>query len=146
MPAWLKNAVTALSAEFDPERRRSSRDPRRRPGGAGRPLPSAPIPVVCGIENDLGGRDKMLAVAEPQDDPRRISRVMDKLLGRRVDAVITTASGRGDERDPPTTKVSLPDRGRGRMAADTAMAGNGTPTPAGHAATIVTSNVEPPTR
>lgn len=55
-------------------------------------------PVVRGIENNLEGRNKMLFVAETQDDHRRMSRVMDSLLGRRVDAVITTASRRGDER------------------------------------------------
>jgi LacI family transcriptional regulator len=55
-------------------------------------------PVVRGIENNLEGRGKMLFVAETQDDHGRISRVMDSLLGRRVDAVITTAARRGDER------------------------------------------------
>lgn len=55
-------------------------------------------PVVRGIENNLEGRDKMLFVAESQDDHGRMSRVMDSLIGRRVDAVITTAARRGDER------------------------------------------------
>lgn len=55
-------------------------------------------PVVRGIENNLEGRDKMLFVAESQDDHGRMSRVMDSLLGRRVDAVITTAARLGDER------------------------------------------------
>jgi LacI family transcriptional regulator len=55
-------------------------------------------PVVRGIENNLELRDKMLFVAETQDDHERISRVMNSLLGRRVDAVITTAARRGDER------------------------------------------------
>lgn len=55
-------------------------------------------PVVRGIENHLEGRNKMLFVAESQDDHGRMSRVMDSLLGRRVDAVITTAARRGDER------------------------------------------------
>ena len=42
-------------------------------------------PVVRGIENNLEGRNKMLIVAESQDNHSRLSRVMDGLLGRRVD-------------------------------------------------------------
>ncbi len=55
-------------------------------------------PVVRGIENNLEGRNKMLFVTESQDDHGRMSRVLDSLLGRRVDAIITTAARLGDER------------------------------------------------
>ena len=65
-------------------------------------------PVVRGIENNLEGRNKMLFVAESQDDHARMSRVMDSLLGRRVDAVITTAARRGDERLLRQTAEQVP--------------------------------------
>lgn len=55
-------------------------------------------PVVRGIENNLEGRGLMGLIAESQDDHRRMSRVLDNLVGRRVDAIITTAARRGDER------------------------------------------------
>lgn len=55
-------------------------------------------PVVRGIENSLDGRGLMALVAETQDDHSRMSRVLDNLLSRRVDAIITTAARTGDER------------------------------------------------
>ena len=55
-------------------------------------------PVVRGIENNLQGHDRMLFVAESQDTHERMSLVMDSMLGRRVDAIITTAARTGDER------------------------------------------------
>jgi LacI family transcriptional regulator len=55
-------------------------------------------PVVRGIENSLDGRGLMALVSESQDDHTRMSRVLDNLLSRRVDAIITTAARAGDER------------------------------------------------
>lgn len=55
-------------------------------------------PVIRGIENNLEGRGLMALIAETQDDRRRMSRVLDNLLARRVDAIITTAARSGDER------------------------------------------------
>jgi LacI family transcriptional regulator len=52
-------------------------------------------PVVRGIENTLDGRGTMTLIAETRDDPDRFDRVFDHLLGRRVDAVITTAARTG---------------------------------------------------
>ncbi|MEE8600599.1 LacI family DNA-binding transcriptional regulator [Euzebya tangerina] len=54
-------------------------------------------PVLRGIENGLGGRGVMPLVAETQDDSERMEQVMHAVLGRRVDAVITTAARHGDE-------------------------------------------------
>lgn len=55
-------------------------------------------PVLHGIENNLEGRGLMALIAETQDDHDRLSRVLDHLLTRRVDAIITTAARAGDER------------------------------------------------
>jgi LacI family transcriptional regulator len=55
-------------------------------------------PVVRGIENNLEGRGLMALIAETQDDRDRMSRVLDSLRGRRVDAIITAAARLGDER------------------------------------------------
>lgn len=52
-------------------------------------------PVVRGIENALDGRGTMALIAETGDDPGRFDRVLDHLLGRRVDAVLTTAARTG---------------------------------------------------
>ena len=54
-------------------------------------------PVVRGLENSLEPRNRMLFVAESQDDHERMRRVMDSLLGRRADAIVTTAARLGDE-------------------------------------------------
>jgi LacI family transcriptional regulator len=55
-------------------------------------------PLLRGIENQLEGRGLMALIAETQDDPSRMSRVLDNLAARRVDAVIVTGARSGDER------------------------------------------------
>ena len=55
-------------------------------------------PVVRGIENNLEGQGLMALIAETQDDHNRMSRVLDNLLARRVDAIIMTAAREDDER------------------------------------------------
>lgn len=65
-------------------------------------------PVVRGIENSLEGRRLMALVAETQDDQARMSRVLDNLLSRRVDAIITTAARSGDEQLLRKTAMQVP--------------------------------------
>lgn len=65
-------------------------------------------PVVRGIENSLEGRRLMALVAETQDDNGRMSRVLDNLLSRRVDAIITTAARTGDEQLLRRTAKQVP--------------------------------------
>ncbi len=55
-------------------------------------------PVLRGIENHLEGRSLMALVAETRDDHARMSRVIDNLLARRIDAIIVTGARHGDER------------------------------------------------
>jgi LacI family transcriptional regulator len=55
-------------------------------------------PVLRGIENHLEGRGLMALIAETQDDHGRMSRVLNNLAARRVDAVIVTGARSGDER------------------------------------------------
>ncbi len=55
-------------------------------------------PVVRGIENQLEGRGLMALIAETRDDHGRMSRVMNNLAARRVDAAIVTGARTGDER------------------------------------------------
>lgn len=55
-------------------------------------------PMIRGIENNLEGHGLMALIAETQDDRGRLSRVLDHLRGRRVDAIITAAARLGDER------------------------------------------------
>jgi LacI family transcriptional regulator len=55
-------------------------------------------PVVRGIENQLEGRGLMALIAETRDDHGRMSRVLNNLAARRVDAAIVTGARRGDER------------------------------------------------
>lgn len=54
-------------------------------------------PVVRGIENAVEGRGILPLLAETQDDRDRLNRVLDHLLGRKVDAIITTAARTGDQ-------------------------------------------------
>lgn len=54
-------------------------------------------PIVRGIENSLESRNYMALITETQDDQGRARRVLDALLGRRVDALITLASRTGDD-------------------------------------------------
>jgi LacI family transcriptional regulator len=54
--------------------------------------------MVRGIENALEGRGIMTLIAETQDDVDRMGRVLNNLIGRSVDAIITTAARRGTER------------------------------------------------
>lgn len=54
-------------------------------------------PVLRGMENNLEGRDKMGLIAETQDNHDRFRRVIDNLLRRQVDAILTTAARTGDE-------------------------------------------------
>ncbi|HEY5652312.1 MAG TPA: LacI family DNA-binding transcriptional regulator [Acidimicrobiia bacterium] len=49
-------------------------------------------PILRGIENNLESRGSMAIIAETQDDRQRFNRVMDHLLSRQVDAIITTAA------------------------------------------------------
>lgn len=55
-------------------------------------------PVLRGIENNLDSRGLMALIAESQDDHGRFNRVLEHLVSRRVDAVITTAARTNDER------------------------------------------------
>jgi LacI family transcriptional regulator len=55
-------------------------------------------PFLRGVENHLEGRGLMALIAETQDDHGRLSRVLDHLLARRVDAVIVASARSGDER------------------------------------------------
>lgn len=55
-------------------------------------------PFLRGVENHLEGRGLMALIAETQDDHGRLSRVLDNLLARRVDAVIVASARSGDER------------------------------------------------
>lgn len=55
-------------------------------------------PFMRGVENHLEGRGLMALMAETQDDHGRLSRVLDHLLARRVDAVIVASARSGDER------------------------------------------------
>lgn len=54
-------------------------------------------PVVRGMENNLESRGKMALIAETQDDHDRFRRVVDNMLARQVDAILTTAARHGDE-------------------------------------------------
>jgi LacI family transcriptional regulator len=54
--------------------------------------------VARGIENHLDDRGLMALIAESRDDTARMSRVLDNLAARRVDAVIVTGARTGDER------------------------------------------------
>jgi LacI family transcriptional regulator len=54
-------------------------------------------PVLRGIENNLEGRDILAFISETQDKHGRLNRVIDAMLRRRVDAIITTAARAGDE-------------------------------------------------
>lgn len=49
-------------------------------------------PILRGIENNLEGRGLMAIIAETQDDLKRFNRVVEHLMSRRVDALITTAA------------------------------------------------------
>jgi LacI family transcriptional regulator len=54
-------------------------------------------PTIRGIENSLESRGCMAFVAETQDDRSRLARVVDSMISRRVDAIITLAARKGDE-------------------------------------------------
>ena len=54
-------------------------------------------PVIRGIENALEGRGIMPLIAESQDDRGRLNRLLDHLLSRKVDAIITSAARHGDD-------------------------------------------------
>jgi LacI family transcriptional regulator len=54
--------------------------------------------MIRGIENALEGRGIMTLIAETQDDIDRMGRVLNHLISRSVDAIITTAARRGTER------------------------------------------------
>lgn len=54
-------------------------------------------PVIRGIENSAEERGLMPLIAESQDDHDRFERVVDHMLQRRVDGIITTAVRSGDE-------------------------------------------------
>jgi LacI family transcriptional regulator len=49
-------------------------------------------PILRGIENTLESRGLMAIITETQDDDQRLSRVIEHLMSRRVDALIVTAA------------------------------------------------------
>lgn len=49
-------------------------------------------PILRGIENNLESRALMAIIAETQDDRQRFNSVVEHLMSRRVDAIITTAA------------------------------------------------------
>ncbi len=49
-------------------------------------------PILRGIENNLESRGLMAIITETQDDDQRLSRVIEHLMSRRVDALIVTAA------------------------------------------------------
>jgi LacI family transcriptional regulator len=65
-------------------------------------------PVLRGIENNLESRGLMAMIAETQDDRSRFNRVLDHLVSRRVDAIITTAARTGDEHTLRKVARSVP--------------------------------------
>jgi LacI family transcriptional regulator len=54
------------------------------------------FPVLRGLENRLDEAGLMLLITETQDDPGRLSRVLNHLLERRVDAVLVSAARLGN--------------------------------------------------
>ena len=54
-------------------------------------------PVIHGVETALEGRGIMPVVADSRDESPRLAKIVDHLLSRRVDAIITTAARGGDE-------------------------------------------------
>lgn len=54
-------------------------------------------PVVRGIENAVEGRGILPLLAETGDDRDRLHRVLEHLLSRKVDAIVTTAARAGDQ-------------------------------------------------
>ncbi len=65
-------------------------------------------PVLHGIENNLEGRGLMALIGETTDDHDRFRRVLDHMVGRRVDAIITTAARSGDESSLRRVARSVP--------------------------------------
>jgi LacI family transcriptional regulator len=55
-------------------------------------------PIIRGIENSLDGLGYLACVTETRDDHDGFNRALDHLLRRRVDALVTTAARKGDER------------------------------------------------
>lgn len=53
-------------------------------------------PVIHGVETALEGRGIMPVVADSRDESARLSKILDHLLSRRVDAIITSAVRDGD--------------------------------------------------
>ena len=53
-------------------------------------------PVLRGIANRLEGAGMMSLIGETQDDSKRLARILDHLLSRRVDAIILTAARLSD--------------------------------------------------
>ena len=49
-------------------------------------------PILRGIENNLESHGLMAIITETQDDSQRLSRVIEHLMSRRVDALIVTAA------------------------------------------------------
>jgi LacI family transcriptional regulator len=65
-------------------------------------------PTVRGIENSLESRGCMTFVTETQDDSARTERVVETMIARRVDAIITLAARRGDEEILRRARESVP--------------------------------------
>lgn len=87
-------------------------------------------PVVRGIEDTLDGHGLVPVISETRDNRTRARRVLDHLLRRRVDAVITTATRSGDRtlveefaRHVPTVLAVRPllDSGLATVAGDDRM-------------------------
>src|SRR5207245_3022997 len=53
-------------------------------------------PVLRGIANRLESAGLMSLIGETQDDSKRLARILDHLLSRRVDAIILTAARLSD--------------------------------------------------
>lgn len=88
--------------------------------------------MIRGVENALEGRGVMALIAETQDDPDRMSRIVTHLLGRSVDGIICTGARAGSERlmkkayeQVPVVLVdrTLPGSGLPTVAPDDVIAG-----------------------
>jgi len=65
-------------------------------------------PVLRGIENTFEARGYQTFIAETQDDQARAGRVLQNLVARRVEAIVTLASRQGDEAILERASRSIP--------------------------------------
>lgn len=94
-------------------------------------------PIIHQLAGALEPAGIMPVIAETQDEHERFSRILDHMLGRRVDAIVTAAARAGDREileaaarvvpvvvaarplpDSPLPQVTHDDRAGGRLAAD----------------------------